>query len=354
MRLGRIALGLLAAGAAASLSASNPIVPGWYADPEIRVFAGRYWVYPTYSDDLGSPDRSRRFSPAQREARLRQTVRPSYGYQTFFNAFSSPDLVHWTKHPHVLDVERVSWAAYAVWAPSVIRVGARYYMFFGANDIQNDREPGGIGVAVSDQPGGPFRDLLGRPLIAAFHNGAQPIDPFAFQDDDGQVYLYYGGWQHCNVVRLSPDLRRILPFPDGTTFKEITPPGYVEGSFVIKRRGTYYLMWSEGSWTGPDYRVAYATGPTALGPFRPRGVVLRQDRRIARGAGHHSVVNVPGTDRWYIAYHRRPLNDSKGEHRALAIDRMEFAADGTIRPVVMTDAGVAPEPLAGRTSRGTR
>lgn len=345
------------AGAVAALStlvalgaaiAANPIVPGWYADPEIRVFAGRYWIYPTYSDDTAVPDVSPHFTAEQIERRKERTVRPSYVKQTFFNAFSSPDLVHWTKHSHVIDVADIPWAAYAVWAPSVIEQGGRYYMFFGANDIQKDGELGGIGLAVADKPEGPFKDALGKPLIGGFHNGAQPIDPFVYRDDDGQVYLYYGGWSHCNVVRLSADLRSVVPFPDGSTWKEITPPGYVEGSFVIKRKGIYYLMWSEGGWTGPDYRVAYAMGPSAIGPFKPMGTILAQDFRIARGAGHHSVVNVPGTDDWYIAYHRRPLTETSGERRQLAIDRMLFNADGTIRPVGMTNTGVTPRPIAGK------
>jgi beta-xylosidase len=325
--------------------ASNPIVPGWYADPEIHVFGGRYWIYPTYSDHSDKPDTSRRFTPAQQEARKQRMVRPSYGIQTFFNAFSSPDLVNWTKHEHVLDVANVGWAAYAVWAPSVIEANGKYYMFFSANDIQSDGESGGIGLAVSGTPGGPFKDAIGKPLIGKFHNGAQPIDPFAFRDKDGQVYLYYGGWKHCNVVKLSADMKSIVPHGDGSMFKEITPPNYVEGSFMIERNGTYYLMWSEGGWTGPDYSVAYAMGPGPTGPFKPMGKILAQDFRIARGAGHHSVVNVPGTDEWYIAYHRRPLDTDRGEHRQLAIDRMVFNKDGTIRPVVMTNEGVKPRPL---------
>ncbi|GAA4769712.1 hypothetical protein GCM10023219_15120 [Stakelama sediminis] len=335
-----------------SASAKNPIVPGWYADPEIRIFDHQYWIYPTYSDDWKKPDVSAHFTPAQMAARRRHHVRPSYVKQTFFNAFSSPDLVHWTKHEHVLDVANVPWAAYAVWAPSAIEVGGKYYLFFGANDIQNDKETGGIGLAVSDHPGGPFRDALGHPLIGAFHNGAQPIDPFVYRDDDGQIYLYYGGWGHCNVVRLSPDLRHVEEFPDGSIYKEITPPGYVEGSFLIKRKGVYYLMWSEGAWTGPDYSVAYAMGPSPTGPFKPMGKILKQDFRIARGAGHHSVVNVPGTDDWYIVYHRRPLGDDKGEHRQLAIDRMHFNPDGTIAPVKMTNRGVMPRPLPAAAARG--
>ncbi|MGH6696587.1 glycoside hydrolase family 43 protein [Sphingopyxis sp.] len=335
---------LLTGGTAA---AENPIVPGWYADPEIRVFAGRYWIYPTYSDHGETPDVSQHFNEQQKKLREQKTVRPSYHFQTFFNAFSSPDLVHWTKHDHVLDVENVAWAAYAVWAPSAIEKDGKYYLFFGANDIQSDDQRGGIGVAVSDRPEGPFKDAIGKPLIGAFHNGAQPIDQFVFRDDDGQHYLYYGGWKHCNVVRLGDDLTSIEPFADGTTFKEITPPGYVEGSFMVKRGGVYYLMWSEGGWTGPDYSVAYAMGPSPTGPFKPMGKILSQDFKIARGAGHHSVVNVPGTDDWYIAYHRRPLDQTSGERRQLAIDRMTFNADGTIAPVKMTNKGVAARPLPG-------
>ena len=115
---------------------------------------------------------------------------------------------------------------------------------------------------------------------------------------------------------------------------------------MIKRRGVYYLMWSEGDWTTPDYRVAYATGPSPLGPFKPGGVILQQDFKVAQGAGHHSVVNIPGTDDWFIVYHRRPLGDADGNHRQLAIDRMRFNADGTIVPVRMTVEGVGPHPLA--------
>jgi beta-xylosidase len=267
--------------------------------------------------------------------RRRTGVRTAFLTQTYLDAFSSTDLVRWTRHPRILSTETIAWAAYAIWAPSAIEVGGRYYLFFGANDV-HEGELGGIGVAVSDRPEGPFRDLLGKPLIGGIHNGAQPIDQMAFRDDDGQLYLYYGGWGHLNVVRLKPDLTGLDLFPDGTTYREITPPGYVEGSFMMKRRGTYYLMWSEGEWTGPDYRVAYATGPSATGPFVKKGVILQQDSRVARGAGHHSVVNEAGTDRWWIAYHRRPLMETSGDHRVLAIDRLEFAADGAIRPVRMT------------------
>lgn len=104
--------------------------------------------------------------------------------------------------------------------------------------------------------------------------------------------MYYGGWGHCNVVRLNNNFTGLLPFADGTYYKEITPPGYVEGPFMLKKNGTYYFMWSEGGWTGPDYKVAYGRGSSPTGPFVKEGIILEQDPFIATGAGHHSVFQV--------------------------------------------------------------
>lgn len=325
---------------------ARPLIDGWYADPEIRIFANRYWIYPTYSADRHTPAPPSRLSAWQREQRRAPHIWAPFLRQTFLDAFSSPDLVHWTRHPRVLDVAQVGWAAYAMWAPSAINHRGRYYLFFGANDLKSDAQVGGIGVAVATRPEGPFRDAIGRPLIGTIEQGAQPIDQMVFRDDDGSLYLYYGGWKHCNVARLSDDCTAIRPFADGSRFKSITPsPDYVEGPFMAKRDGVYYLMWSENDWTGPDYRVAYATAPGPLGPFTPRGVILQQDARIARGAGHHSLVRIPGSDDWYIVYHRRPLGERDGNHREIAIDRLHFRRDGSIAPVVMTAGGVGPRPL---------
>jgi beta-xylosidase len=297
----------------------NPILPGWYADPEAHVFEGRYWIYPTYS--------------------------APYDEQLFMDAFSSPDLVTWDRHPRVLDAQRISWARRALWAPSIVEVDGAYYLFFSANDIQSDDELGGLGVARADSPGGPFEDLLGRPLIDRFHNGAQPIDPNVFRDADGTHYLIYGGWRHCNIARLNDDFSGFVPFVDGTTFREITPEGYVEGSFMLLKDDRYYFMWSEGGWTGPNYAVAYAVADSPLGPFTRVGRILQQDPAVATGAGHHSVLHAPGSARWYIVYHRRPLGETDRNHRVVCIDEMRFGDDGLIEPVRITFEGVERDPL---------
>jgi hypothetical protein len=297
----------------------NPILQGWYADPEVTVFGDRFWIYPTFS--------------------------APFDEQLHFDAFSSPDLIHWTKHARILDNQAIRWARRAMWAPAAVERNGKYFLFFGANDVHAG-ELGGVGVAVADQPQGPFKDHLGKPLLGEIVNGAQPIDQFVFRDRDGRDYLLYGGWSHCNIAPLKADFTGFLTFPDGATFKEITPEHYVEGPCMFLRQGRYYFMWSEGGWTGPDYSVAYAIGDSPLGPFRRIGKILQQDPAVATGAGHHSVLSIPGTDEWYIVYHRRPLAETDANHRVTCIERMEFDAQGLIRPVILTHAGVERRPLA--------
>lgn len=324
--------------------AGNPVFAGWYADPEGTIFGNEYWIFPTYSGETDDPGNTAVFSGYQETIR-KNTINAQYLKQTFLDAFSSADLITWQRHTHVLDIKDVSWAGYAVWAPSITKKGDRYFLFFGANDIQNNAQPGGIGVAVANRPEGPYKDYLGKPLIDQFYHGAQPIDQFAFRDTDGQYYLIYGGWRHCNIGKLKDDFTGFVPFEDGSIFKSITPDKYVEGPFMLVRKGKYYLMWSEGGWTGPDYSVAYAIGDSPFGPFNRIGKILQQDPGIATGAGHHSVINIPGTDDWYIVYHRRPLTTKNGNHRETCIDRMYFDKDGLIVPVKITTKGVEERKL---------
>jgi len=278
------------------------------------VFGNNYWVYPTYS--------------------------APYDQQVFLDTFSSPDLVSWTRHSRIMDTNAVKWARRAMWAPAIVEQKGRYFLFFSANDIQSDRELGGIGVAVADSPAGPFKDYLGKPLIGQFHNGAQPIDQFVFQDRDKQYYMVYGGWRHCNLARLKTDFTGFQPFEDGRTFMEVTPEGYVEGPFMFLKDGKYYFMWSEGGWGGPNYSVAYAIAQSPLGPFKRIGKILQQDPKVATGAGHHSVIRIPNGDRWYIVYHRRPLGETDPNHRVTCIDEMGFDENGLIKPVKITLEGV--------------
>ena len=297
----------------------NPLFEGWYADPEGIILNDEYWIFPTYSD--------------------------KYEKQIFMDAFSSTDLVNWTKHERIIDNKAVKWVWRAMWAPAIVKKDNKYFLFFGGNDIQNDNEYGGIGVSVADRPEGPYQDYLGRPLIDKIYNRAQPIDQFVFQDKDGSYYMYYGGWGRCNVVKLKDDFTGLLPFEDGTYYREVTPENYTEGPFMFIRDGKYYFMWSEGGWGGPDYSVAYAIGDNPFGPFKRIGKILQQDPEIGTGAGHHSVIHEPKSDKYYIIYHRRPLTETDGNHRVTCIDEMTFDKHGYINPVKITFEGVKSNPL---------
>ncbi|MFE2963084.1 family 43 glycosylhydrolase [Streptomyces sp. NPDC059340] len=289
----------------------SPVLPGLNADPDVHYLDGQYWIYPTTDGYAGWSG-------------------------TSFKAYSSKDLVHWKDHGVILDLgPDVSWADKNAWAPAIAERDGTYYFYFCAEQQ--------IGVAVSDSPAGPFKDALGKPLVGKGQFTGQMIDPAVFTDDDGRSYLYWGNG-HGYVVPLNADM---VSF-DASKVRDITQPDFREGSFVVKRQGTYYFMWSEDDTRSENYHVAYATGPSPLGPWTKRGTILSKRPEYGiKGTGHHSVVNVPGTDDWYIVYHRFALNGpgkagGDGTHRETTIDRMEFAADGTIEPVVPTLESIRP------------
>jgi hypothetical protein len=294
-----------------ALPMRSPLLPGLTADPNIQEFGGRYYIYPTTDGFEG------------------------WG-GTRFTVHSSDDLVTWQDHGVVLDLETdVRWADRYAWAPAAGERDGAYYFYFCANQQ--------IGVAVGDSPTGPFRDALDRPLVARDDYAGQMIDPAVFRDDDGTTYLYWGNTEaygvplHDDMVSFDPE--RVRRF---------TPEGFREGACVVKRRGLYYFMWSEDDTRSEDYRVAYATGPSPLGPWTKRGVILRKRPEYGiLATGHHTVVNVPGTDDWFICYHRfavpgpgTPRGD--GTHRESTLDRLVFAADGSIEEVVPTLGSIDP------------
>ena len=281
--------------------AITPSLPGAHADPHIACFDGTYYIYPTTDGIEGWGSSS-------------------------FSCWSSTDLIHWKNEGVILDFQKdLSWADKRAWAPCIATKNGTYYFYFSAAQQ--------IGVAVSDSPTGPFKDPLARPLVARGAYQCQTIDPMVFVDDDGSAYLYFGQG-NCNVVRLNEDM---ISF-DQDQVKRITPKGYNEGAFMLKRQGRYYLMWSSFDTRDPRYCVNYAVGASPMGPFTPaaNNPILKQ-KGIVKAAGHHSVVQVPGQDQWYTAYHRFQIPNGNGYNREVCISPLRFDSDDSIVSVDVSE-----------------
>ena len=294
---GVLALSLTATAAAEETStAPPPVLPGVTADPHIAVFGTTFCLYPT-TDMVG-------WNP------------------TAFHGWTSKDLKHWKDEGVILDIpSEVKWATGQAWAPAIATKNGKYYFYFSAN--QN------IGVAVSNHPMKSFKDPLGKPLVAKGQYPCQAIDPMVFVDDDGSAYLYFGQGK-CMAVKMNDDMVSYDP----QAVKAIEQEGYNEGAFVFKRKGTYYLSWSEHDTRDPRYSVAYATSKSPLGPFKKAdgGPILQQKGEI-RAAGHHSILQVPGSDNWIVAYHRFLVPRVDGVLRETCISPLRFDKDGDILPV---------------------
>lgn len=256
--------------------------------------------------------------------------------QAWFDAFESKDLVTWTKREKVFTAGESSvWATDSFWAPCTVEKDGKFYFYYTANNPVANNGTNGIGVAVADTPGGPFIDLVDYPIVDSHINDADPMDQQVFFDDDGRIYLIWGG-SRVNIAPLNDDMMTVENWEDGSGAKDISPnEGFGEGSYMLKHDGTYYFMWSEGGYGTPDYRVAYAKSDSITGPFDRIGLILSKDETVADGPGHHSIIQ-DDDGQYYIVYHRRIIGDDVADNRVLAVDKLFFNEDSSIEPVIMT------------------
>ena len=307
---------------------ANPVLPGFHADPEILYSrqTGKYYIYST-----------------------------SDGYAHwggwYLTAYSSTDLKSWTPEGVVLDLRspQVTWANGNAWAPAIeeklIDGKYKYFLYYSGNAADNSGKQ--IGVAIGDSPTGPFKDL-GHPLVSQSPTGrGQQIDVDVFTDPaSGKSYLYWGNGYMAgaelndDMVSIKDETLTVMT-PQGGTLKT---HAYREAPYVFFRHGVYYFLWSVDDTGSPNYHVAYGTSDSPLGPIQvaksPIVLIQNADKEVY-GPAHNAVIRKPGTDEWYIVYHRinkHFLDKDKGPgyHREVCIDRMEFNNDDTIRPVTVT------------------
>lgn len=303
---------------------NSPVLPGLYADPNIAVFGDTYYIYATTDGYAG------------------------WGGKDFY-VWSSKNLVDWVRSDEpflTLDgaAGDVPWATGNAWAPTIIEREGKYYFYFSGHNAALDRKT--IGVAVADSPLGPF---IAQPTAMILNNEAvtsgQAIDPAAFHDPvSGKWYLGWGNGGNAAVLaELGDDMISLKP----GSFQRVSGlTDFREGIFFNYREGLYHLTYAIDDTGSENYRVGYATATSMNGPWTYRGVILQKDLSLGiRGPGHSSIINVPGTDDWYIAYHRFAMPGGDGNHRETTIDKLEFGADGLIKPVVPTLESVAPQTI---------
>jgi beta-xylosidase len=301
----------------------TPALPGFNADPNIAQFGDTFYLYATDDGHAG------------------------WGGKDFY-VWTSTNLVDWERSAEpilTLDGEdgNVPWATGNAWAPTIAERDGKYYFYFSGHNPTYDRKT--LGVAVADSPTGPF---VAEPE-AMITNGeeiasGQAIDPAAFEDPaTGRFYLFWGNGGPSNgpvMAELGDDMVSI----EQDTLRRIEGlPGFREGLFVNYRDGRYHLTYSIDDTGSENYRVGYATSDSIDGPWEYRGLLLSKDPSLGiLGTGHSSILNVAGTDDWYIAYHRFAIPDGDGTHRETTIDRLEVGDDGLFVPVTPTLTGVDP------------
>lgn len=322
-------LGLVVSlGLALPASAANPIITSIYtADPAPLVVGNTMYIY-AGRDEAATGNNN---------FQMRE-----------WHVLSSTDAANWTHHGARANIGTFPWAGADAWASEVEQRNGRYYWYTSVNG----NGPGwmNIGVAVADSPLGPFTDAKGGPLISDStpNSSGLNIDPTVFVDDDGQAYLYWGGYWGPRAVRLAANMI-------DTVGSVVTPQGltdFWEAPWMFKRNGLYYMMYAandtNGCVTSSSYACQrYATATNPMGPWTHRGVLLGQ---VSSTTNHAGVVEFNG--QWYMVYHNANAPGGGNFRRSVAVDRMYFNADGTIQPVTQTSTGPPPNPGGGNPTPG--
>lgn len=290
-----------------TLSADNPLVSHVYtADPAVRYYDGRFYVMASHDKDGAT----------------------SYDLSDYY-LFSSDDLINWQDHGIVFDARtHTTWATQA-YAPDWIKRNGKYYLIF-PNGASN------IGILEASKPEGPYRDLIGRPLIDRQTPNANVewlFDPGVFVDDDNTMYVYFGGGGPGNarVIKLSDDLRSTV----GSAIT-IDAPRFFEAPYMFKRNNTYYFSYSTDGSGG--LTIDYMTSNNPTTGFQHRGTVIPNPLNNVGNNNHASFVEVNG--QWYAFYHNRAASGGSVYERSICADLAYFNSDGTMQRVQTTAGGV--------------
>ena len=285
--------------------ADNPIIQTIYtADPAPYVWNDTVWLFADHDE------------PNSKTYTMKD-----------WRLYSSTDMVNWRDYGIVMSLKTFSWARADAWAAQAIERNGKFYFYAS---MTRTGASYGIGVGVSDTITGPYKDPIGKPLVA---NGN--IDPTVWIDDDGQAYLYWGN-PGFYYIKLNKDM---ISYSGGVvsvaTTQQAFGPRFAEGPWVYKRNGTYYNVFAANCC--PE-DIRYSTSPTATGPWTYRGVVMATEG--GSFTNHPAVIDYKGGS--YFFYHNGALPGGSGYTRSIAVEKFSYGSDGGIPTMKMSEAG-APQ-----------
>lgn len=325
--LGQAALAPCSYGQAAAKPGENPIIRDVFtADPAPLVYKNQVYLYVGHDE----AEEGQMFN------------------MNDWRCYSTTDMKHWTAHGPVMNVRDFKWATKDAWASQVVARNGKFY-FYAAVQEGAPANAKAIGVAVSDNPTGPFVDARGSALISdkttPGPNGWDDIDPTVFVDDDGTAWLAWGN-PNCYLAKLKPNMTEL----DGP-IQRIEVPNYTEGPWLHKRGNLYYLTYAAFAHQGMSEKMCYATAPKVTGPWTYRGILTDQAKNSY--TIHPGIVEFK--KQWYFFYHNATLTLPTGEsgalgRRSVCVEYLYYNPDGTIQPIAQTVAGVSgpPKPSPSR------
>jgi hypothetical protein len=318
------AAGFTAIGAmtcALTCDAGNPVVQTKFtADPAPLVHDGTVYLYTSHDED-DAPAGQGRF--LMRDWLL----------------YTSTDMVNWTDHGVAASLKTFPWAVQEndAWAPQVVARNGKFYLYAPVSVKGWPKNV--IAVAVSDSPFGPFKDVLGKPLINK-ENGF--IDPTVLIDDDGQAYLYWGN-PNLWYVKLNEDMISTSgEIVKDASFAKVKgqpdPYHYQEGPWAFKKNGLYYMAYAS---TCCPEGIGYAMSDKPVGPWTFKGYIVKPDRRST--GNHPGIIDYKGKS--YVFGFNFKLNfaitKKHHERRSVCVAEMEFNPDGTIQELPWWEEAVS-------------
>jgi hypothetical protein len=296
------------------------------ADPSANVFNGKLYIYPSHDWDSGAA-----FDDDGGHFQMKD-----------YHVFSLDDVEKGkvTDHGMILRLEDIPWADRQLWDNDVVEKDGKYYLIYCAKDKTQTFH---LGVAIADRPEGPF---IPQPDPI---RGSYSIDPCAFKDDDGKIYVYFGGiWggqlqryegnkalgvEHLpegdepallpRMARMSDDMLQFAEAPreilivdeNGEPLKANNPHRFFEASWMHKYKGRYYFSYS----TGDSHFICYAVGDNPYGPFTYQGVILDP---VVGWTTHHSIVEFKG--KWYLFHHDCVPSGDKTWLRSMKVMELKY------------------------------